>query len=135
MCSRISPVTWTRTRTKTTPLPKLGHQLFLPSRSRSRSRQRNPGGESAFGLRQALSLSMRPVYSSFQIQTTPAPASSTLVPTRRPPARSPTPPTRVVKSTYGGNLFTADDVIYLKKYIDYCHDQGLVLRFSPLLTG
>lgn len=33
-----------------------------------------------------------------------------------------------MKSTYGGNLFTADDVLYLKKYIDYCQDQGLVLR-------
>ena len=42
--------------------------------------------------------------------------------------RSPTPPTRVIKSTYGGNLFTVDDVMYLKKYIDFCQDQGLVLR-------
>ena len=35
----------------------------------------------------------------------------------------------MIKSTYGGNLFTADDVLYLKKYIDYCQEQGLVLRF------
>lgn len=48
---------------------------------------------------------------------------------RHPPARSPTPPSRVIKSTYGGNLFTAEDVLYLKKYIDYCQEQGLVLRF------
>lgn len=48
---------------------------------------------------------------------------------KRPPARSPTPPARVIKSTYGGNLFTAEDVLYLKKYIDYCQEQGLVLRF------
>lgn len=54
---------------------------------------------------------------------------SSLVPPKGPPARSPTPPTRVLKSTYGGNLYTADDVEYLKKYIDYCQDQGLVLRF------
>ena len=43
-------------------------------------------------------------------------------------ARSPTPPNRVIKSTYGGNLFTADDVTYLQKYIEYCQDQGLPLR-------
>ncbi|KAJ7188307.1 hypothetical protein C8R46DRAFT_1054320 [Mycena filopes] len=60
-----------------------------------------------------------------------APAAS-LVANRNPPARSPTPPTRVVKSTYGGNLFTADDVIYLKKYIDYCHEQGLVLSLREI---
>ena len=53
---------------------------------------------------------------------------ASLVPPKGPPARSPTPPTRVLKSTYGGNLYTADDVEYLKKYIDYCQDQGLVLR-------
>ncbi len=58
----------------------------------------------------------------------PAAPASTLVTNRNPPARSPTPPTRIIKSTYGGNLFTADDVMYLKKYIDYCQDQGLVLR-------
>lgn len=45
-----------------------------------------------------------------------------------PEARSPTPPSRVVKSTYGGNLFTADDVDYLKRYIDYCQQQDLVYR-------
>ncbi|KAF7376115.1 hypothetical protein MSAN_00026400 [Mycena sanguinolenta] len=44
----------------------------------------------------------------------------------------PTPPSRVVKSTYGGNLFTADDVLYLKKYIDYCHEQGLVLSLREI---
>ena len=33
-----------------------------------------------------------------------------------------------IKSTYGGNLFTSDDVLYLKKYIDYCQNQCLVLR-------
>lgn len=53
---------------------------------------------------------------------------SSLVPPKKPPARSPTPPTRILKSTYGGNLYTSDDVEYLKKYIDYCQDQGLVLR-------
>jgi len=61
-------------------------------------------------------------------QSTPAAPASTLVLNRNPPARSPTPPTRVIKSTYGGNLFTSDDVLYLKKYIDYCQEQGLVLR-------
>jgi len=64
-------------------------------------------------------------------QGTPAAPASALVVNRNPPARSPTPPTRVVKSTYGGNLFTADDVLYLKKYIDYCQDQCLVLRYAP----
>ncbi|KAJ7703231.1 hypothetical protein B0H17DRAFT_1042378 [Mycena rosella] len=62
----------------------------------------------------------------------PAPPAASLVANRNPPARSPTPPTRVVKSTYGGNLFTADDVIYLKKYIDYCHEQGLVLSLREI---
>jgi len=55
-----------------------------------------------------------------------------LVPPKGPPARSPTPPTRVLKSTYGGNLYTADDVEYLKKYIDYCQDQGLVLSLREI---
>ncbi|KAG5219823.1 MYB transcription factor [Salix suchowensis] len=62
----------------------------------------------------------------------PAAPASTLVTNRNPPARSPTPPTRIIKSTYGGNLFTADDVMYLKKYIDYCQDQGLVLRHPTI---
>ncbi|KAJ7084355.1 hypothetical protein B0H15DRAFT_848789 [Mycena belliarum] len=63
---------------------------------------------------------------------TPAAPAASLVANRNPPARSPTPPTRVVKSTYGGNLFTADDVMYLKKYIDYCHEQGLVLSLREI---
>lgn len=54
---------------------------------------------------------------------------------RHPPTRSPTPPARVIKSTYGGNLFTAEDVLYLKKYIDYCQEQGLVLRFVSMCSG
>ncbi|THV05106.1 hypothetical protein K435DRAFT_137091 [Dendrothele bispora CBS 962.96] len=49
-----------------------------------------------------------------------------------PPARSPTPPSRVIKSTYGGNLFTADDVLYLKRYIEYCQEQGLVLSLREI---
>ncbi|KDR75012.1 hypothetical protein GALMADRAFT_69767 [Galerina marginata CBS 339.88] len=67
-------------------------------------------------------------------RTQPAPAApaSSLVVNRNPPARSPTPPTRVIKSTYGGNLFTADDVMYLKKYIDYCQDQCLVLSLREI---
>ncbi|KAF8149557.1 hypothetical protein B0H34DRAFT_734307 [Crassisporium funariophilum] len=63
---------------------------------------------------------------------TPAAPASSLVVNRNPPARSPTPPTRVIKSTYGGNLFTADDVFYLKKYIDYCQDQCLVLSLREI---
>ncbi|RDX44846.1 hypothetical protein K466DRAFT_535700 [Polyporus arcularius HHB13444] len=63
----------------------------------------------------------------------PAPPASTLVANRHnPPARSPTPPTRVIKSTYGGNLFTADDIDYLKRYIDYCQEQGLVLSLREI---
>ncbi|KAI0371156.1 hypothetical protein BV20DRAFT_994012 [Pilatotrama ljubarskyi] len=66
-------------------------------------------------------------------QPQPAPPATTLVANRRnPPARSPTPPTRVIKSTYGGNLFTADDVLYLKRYIDYCQEQGLVLSLREI---
>ncbi|KAH9484961.1 hypothetical protein JR316_0001865 [Psilocybe cubensis] len=63
---------------------------------------------------------------------TQATSAASLVVNRNPPARSPTPPTRVIKSTYGGNLFTADDVIYLKKYIDYCQDQCLVLSLREI---
>ncbi|EJD03052.1 uncharacterized protein FOMMEDRAFT_140811 [Fomitiporia mediterranea MF3/22] len=63
---------------------------------------------------------------------TNAPASSLVLTRRHPPARSPTPPTRVIKSTYGGNLFTADDIEYLKKYIDYCQEQGLVLSLREI---
>ncbi|KAG8213820.1 hypothetical protein J3R82DRAFT_10535 [Butyriboletus roseoflavus] len=63
----------------------------------------------------------------------PAAPPSTLVLNRRnPPARSPTPPNRVIKSTYGGNLFTSDDVLYLKRYIDYCQEQGLVLSLREI---
>ncbi|KLO18347.1 hypothetical protein SCHPADRAFT_925157 [Schizopora paradoxa] len=63
----------------------------------------------------------------------PAPPVETLVANKkRPPARSPTPPARVIKSTYGGNLFTVDDIMYLKKYIDYCQDQGLVLSLREI---
>ncbi|KIP06616.1 hypothetical protein PHLGIDRAFT_90682 [Phlebiopsis gigantea 11061_1 CR5-6] len=66
-------------------------------------------------------------------QPQPAPPASTLVMNRRnPPARSPTPPSRVIKSTYGGNLFTSEDVLYLKKYIDYCQEQGLVLSLREI---
>ncbi|KAJ7045479.1 hypothetical protein C8F04DRAFT_1064928 [Mycena alexandri] len=64
--------------------------------------------------------------------STPTALPASLVANRNPPARSPTPPTRVVKSTYGGNLFTADDVMYLKKYIDYCHEEGLVLSLREI---
>ncbi|TFK74075.1 hypothetical protein BDN72DRAFT_834084 [Pluteus cervinus] len=65
-------------------------------------------------------------------QAPPATPASSLVVNRNPSARSPTPPTRVVKSTYGGNLFTEDDIEYLKKYIDYCHEQGLVLSLREI---
>lgn len=58
-----------------------------------------------------------------------APAATLVVNRRQVPARSPTPPARIIKSTYGGNLFTAEDVLYLKHYIDYCQEQGLVLRY------
>ncbi|EIW83009.1 hypothetical protein CONPUDRAFT_152053 [Coniophora puteana RWD-64-598 SS2] len=64
---------------------------------------------------------------------TPTTLPSALVLNRRnPTARSPTPPRRVIKSTYGGNLFTSDDVLYLKKYIDYCQEQGLVLSLREI---
>jgi hypothetical protein len=55
-----------------------------------------------------------------------------VVPRRGPPERSPSPPTKVVKSTYGGNLFTPEDVVYLKKYIDYCNRQGQVLSLREI---
>ncbi|KAG6811143.1 hypothetical protein H0H92_008798 [Tricholoma furcatifolium] len=65
-------------------------------------------------------------------QPTPATPASVLVVNKNPPARSPTPPSRVIKSTYGGNLFTSDDILYLKKYIDYCQEQGLVLSLREI---
>ncbi|KAG9006017.1 hypothetical protein FRB93_009118 [Tulasnella sp. JGI-2019a] len=55
-----------------------------------------------------------------------------LVPALAPPRRSPTPPTRVLKSTYGGNLFTVEDVEYMKNYIDWCVDMGLVLSLREI---
>ncbi|KAG9120573.1 hypothetical protein FRC07_003878, partial [Ceratobasidium sp. 392] len=55
-----------------------------------------------------------------------------LVSARGPPAHSPDPPTRVIKSTHGGNLFTADDVEYLQAYIEYCQNQGLVLSLREI---
>ncbi|KAF9010703.1 hypothetical protein BDQ17DRAFT_1346730 [Cyathus striatus] len=64
-----------------------------------------------------------------QPSATPA---ANLVANRNPRARSPTPPSRVIKSTYGGNLFTVEDVLYLKKYIDYCQEQGLVLSLREI---
>ncbi|XP_006457343.1 hypothetical protein AGABI2DRAFT_229713, partial [Agaricus bisporus var. bisporus H97] len=65
-------------------------------------------------------------------QPPPATPASSLVINRSGTARSPTPPSRIIKSTYGGNLFTSDDVLYLKKYIDYCRDQGLVLSLREI---
>jgi len=65
-------------------------------------------------------------------QAVPAAPAASLVVNKNPPARSPSPPTRVIKSTYGGNLFTADDVQYLKRYIDYCQEQGLVLSLREI---
>lgn len=49
-----------------------------------------------------------------------------------PPRRSPTPPTRAVSSIHGGNMYTVEDVNYLKKYIDYCRDMGWMLRLALL---
>lgn len=64
---------------------------------------------------------------------TPATPAANLVTGRRNPhIRSPTPPKRVLKSTYGGNLFTSEDVEYLKQYIDYCQAQGLVLSLREI---
>lgn len=54
----------------------------------------------------------------------PSPVIEPLPPERR----SPTPPTRAVSSTHGGNVFTDEDVAYLHKYIAYCKDIGSVLR-------
>ncbi|KZT58606.1 hypothetical protein CALCODRAFT_494704 [Calocera cornea HHB12733] len=51
---------------------------------------------------------------------------------RKPVVRSPTPPTRIMKSTFGGNLFTSEDILYLKKYIDYCQQQGLILSLREI---
>ncbi|KIO29575.1 hypothetical protein M407DRAFT_21313 [Tulasnella calospora MUT 4182] len=65
-------------------------------------------------------------------QNAPATDPASLVPALAPPRRSPTPPARVVKSTYGGNLFTAEDINYLKKYIDWCVDMGLVLSLREI---
>ncbi|KAJ7594576.1 hypothetical protein C8J56DRAFT_927082 [Mycena floridula] len=66
-----------------------------------------------------------------RISSTPAIPTS-LVPNRNPHARSPSPPSRVIKSTYGGNLFTAEDIEYLKSYIKYCQEQGLVLSLREI---
>ncbi|CAG7853782.1 SubName: Full=Uncharacterized protein {ECO:0000313/EMBL:CCA68050.1} [Serendipita indica DSM 11827] len=67
-----------------------------------------------------------------QEQTAVASSVKLALKTSGRPARSPTPPTRVVKSMYGGNLFTEDDVQYLKRYIDYCQEQGLLLSLREI---
>ncbi|KAG6889223.1 hypothetical protein C0992_005967, partial [Termitomyces sp. T32_za158] len=78
-------------------------------------------------------------------QAAPATPAAALVVNKNPPARSPTPPSRVIKSTYGGNLFTSDDVLYLKKFYSwrrYCNKHqirlgGYVMNFdrseSPIM--
>ncbi|CAK5281517.1 unnamed protein product [Mycena citricolor] len=68
----------------------------------------------------------------YQTTATLGASTSSLVTTGSRSVRSPTPPTRVVKSTFGGNLFTAEDILYLEKYIAYCHDQGLVLSLREI---
>jgi hypothetical protein len=60
-------------------------------------------------------------------------SSANLIVHRRGPVEpSPPPPARVVECTYGGNVFTDDDVHYLKNYIDYCQRQGLVLSIKEI---
>jgi hypothetical protein len=73
---------------------------------------------------------------------------------RNPRDRSPTPPTRVVKSQYGGNVFTqeeyafsalflpfdltqfADDSVeYLNRYVAYIQRQGLMMRYLKSPAG
>ena len=105
----------------------LHQHLLLPQ-----SQLRSLADVSVLGHR--LVRSSSPYIVAKNLQPPPTVPAASLVVNRNPPARSPTPPTRVIKSTYGGNLFTSDDVLYLKKYIDYCQDQCLVLRcvFSHL---
>lgn len=61
----------------------------------------------------------------------PQDTASLIVP-RAPHARSPTPPTQVLKSSFGGNHFTQADVDYLNKYIQYCQDQGQPLSLREI---
>lgn len=62
----------------------------------------------------------------------PATDPASLVPALAPPRRSPSPPSRIVRSTYGGNLFTAEDISYLRNYIEWCVDMGLVLSLREI---
>lgn len=59
-------------------------------------------------------------------------AATALVEPLSPNRRSPTPPKQTVTSVHGGYVFTDEDVAYLHKYIDYCKDVGLMLRYAPL---
>ncbi|KAH9045110.1 hypothetical protein EDB84DRAFT_1469237 [Lactarius hengduanensis] len=63
-------------------------------------------------------------------QPTPAPPATALVNRRNPDARSPTPPSRVVKSTYGGNLFTHEDIEYLKNLREICERVAVKVFYS-----
>ncbi|KZS98421.1 hypothetical protein SISNIDRAFT_448644 [Sistotremastrum niveocremeum HHB9708] len=68
-------------------------------------------------------------------QSTPPsvePLASRLVTPRAPLMRSPSPPTRVLRSTHGGNLFTEEDITYLQRYIDYCQNHGLTLSLREI---
>ncbi|KZV80504.1 hypothetical protein EXIGLDRAFT_742822 [Exidia glandulosa HHB12029] len=101
-------------RSSEEPLPRPAHEE--PAAASTPSRKRKRGKSSAPRVR-------RP--------DTPHDPTR-LIAARAPNARSPAPPTQVLKSTYGGNIFTDADVAYLHKYIQYCQDQGMALSLREI---
>ncbi|KZV62604.1 hypothetical protein PENSPDRAFT_246209 [Peniophora sp. CONT] len=66
----------------------------------------------------------------------PAPASTqpsfSNCTTAQAPSRSPTPPTLIIPSPYGGHVFTPDDHAYLTRYIAYCSATGQILSLKEV---
>ncbi|KAL1710612.1 hypothetical protein EV121DRAFT_285484 [Schizophyllum commune] len=58
--------------------------------------------------------------------------ASVLVARSNPPPRSPTPPSRVQISRFGGHAFTDEDKEYLDRYIQYCQDAGIMLSLREI---
>ncbi|VDB95238.1 unnamed protein product [Peniophora sp. CBMAI 1063] len=62
----------------------------------------------------------------------PSPVAFVPSPLIRIPSRSPTPPTSVIPSPYGGHVFTPDDHRYLTRYIEYCSATSQILSLKEI---
>lgn len=111
--------------------PKAQNQS-IPTKKRRARVVGNVPAAAAFAMCVAQSLPCAFTHTHFPQALSEKVDPQKLVSARGPPTRSPDPPARVIKSTHGGNLFTADDVQYLKAYIEYCQHQGLVLSLREI---